>query len=205
MKVDQLLSYTRAFYPTWDEAYADELVGTLELDTGARVKHLSKGQHARLGLILALAHHPELLILDEPSSGLDPVVRRDILEAVIQSISEAGCTVVFSSHLLDEVERVSDYVAMLKSGRLLMCDSLEAIKGSYRVLTLSFEDTQPTPPGCPPAISWSGSGREWTAVCRTLPDDLAADVTMIGGQIVDSRVPTLDEIFIAHSVPTSKP
>ena len=88
------------------------------LDPAARVKHLSKGQRARAGLVLALAHRPELLVLDEPSSGLDPIVRRDILGAVIRTVADEGRTVLFSSHLLDEVERVSDSVALLIRGRL---------------------------------------------------------------------------------------
>ena len=83
----------------------------------AKVKHLSKGQRARTGLVLALAHRPELLVLDEPSSGLDPIVRRDILGAIIRTIADEGRTVLFSSHLLDEVERVSDRVAMIDHGR----------------------------------------------------------------------------------------
>src|SRR5262245_30310002 len=81
MRVAELLRYTQAFYPRWDSAYAGRLVTQFGLDLHARIKTLSKGQCARLGLIVAEAHRPELLILDEPSSGLDPIVRRDILEA----------------------------------------------------------------------------------------------------------------------------
>ena len=92
-----------------------------ELDPDARVKTLSKGQRARLGLIAAEAHRPDLLILDEPSSGLDPIVRRDILEAIIRTVTDQGRTVIFSSHLLDEVERVSDHLAMLHRGALRFC------------------------------------------------------------------------------------
>src|SRR5205807_2070236 len=82
-----------------------------------RVRTLSRGQKARAGLLVALAYRPGLLILDEPSSGLDPLVRRDILTAVIRTIADEGRTVLFSSHLLDEVERVADRVAMIHRGR----------------------------------------------------------------------------------------
>ena len=199
MRIEQLLAYNKTFYPGWDDAYADKLTRTFDLDVRAKIKTLSTGQNARVGLVVALAYRPELLVLDEPSSGLDPVVRRDILEAIIGSISDAGSTVVFSSHLLDEVERVSDHIAMIQGGRILECDSLESIKSTYRVLTVSFEECQPLPPTTPPAITWHGGGREWTAICRSVSDDLAAEVTMIGGQVVESQVPTLDEIFFAHS------
>lgn len=88
MRVDELITYSRVFYPKWDDAYAEELRRTFALDADAKVKTLSKGNKARLGLLVALAYRPELLVLGEPSSGLDPVVRRDILEAVIRTLPE---------------------------------------------------------------------------------------------------------------------
>ena len=101
MRVDELFTYSSAFYPRWDAGYAEELRQMFALDPAARIKSLSKGQKARAGLTIALAHRPELLVLDEPSSGLDPIVRRDILNAVMRTIADEGRTVLFSSHLLD--------------------------------------------------------------------------------------------------------
>src|SRR5216683_154883 len=97
MRVDELIRYTRAFYPAWDDAYAEELRQAFALDPTVKIKNLSKGQKARLGLLIALAYRPELLVLDEPSSGLDPIVRRDILGAGIRTIADEGRTVLFSS------------------------------------------------------------------------------------------------------------
>jgi ABC-2 type transport system ATP-binding protein len=133
MRVDELIRYSRAFYPAWDDPYAEELRRTFALDPSARVKNLSKGQKARLGLLIALAYQPELLVLDEPSSGLDPIVRRDILGAVIRTIADEGRTVLFSSHLLDEVEQVADHVTMISDGRIVLSAPLTAIKESHRV------------------------------------------------------------------------
>src|SRR5690349_22085915 len=90
MRVDELLRYSRAFYPAWDDGYADELRHTFALDPTARITNLSKGQKARAGLLIALAHQPELLVLDEPWYGLDPIVRRDILGAVVRTIAAEG-------------------------------------------------------------------------------------------------------------------
>jgi ABC-2 type transport system ATP-binding protein len=133
MRVDELVRYSRAFYPAWDDAYAKELEEAFALDPSAKIKNLSKGQKARLGLLAALAHRPELLVLDEPSSGLDPIVRRDILGAVIRTIADEGRTVLFSSHLLEEVEQVADHVTMINHGTIVLSGSLDAIKESQRV------------------------------------------------------------------------
>jgi ABC-2 type transport system ATP-binding protein len=133
MRVDELVRYSKAFYPSWDDGYAEELRKTFGLDQAAKIKNLSKGQKARAGLLIALAYRPELLLLDEPSSGLDPIVRRDILAAVIRTIAEEGRTVLFSSHLLDEVEQVADHVTMIQEGRILLSGPLREIKETHRV------------------------------------------------------------------------
>ena len=133
MRVDELIRYSRAFYPAWDDAYAEELRQTFALDSAAKIKDLSRGQKARAGLLVALAYRPELLVLDEPSSGLDPIVRRDILGAVIRTIADEGRTVLFSSHLLEEVEQVADHVTMISQGRIVLSAPLAAIQESHRV------------------------------------------------------------------------
>jgi ABC-2 type transport system ATP-binding protein len=133
MRIDELIRYSRAFYPAWDDAYAEELRQAFALEPTATIRNLSKGQKARAGLLVALAHRPELLVLDEPSSGLDPIVRRDILGAVIRTIADEGRTVLFSSHLLEEVEQVADHVTMIDQGKIVLSASLDAIRESHRV------------------------------------------------------------------------
>ena len=133
MRVDELIRYSRAFYSQWDDPYAEELREAFALDPAAKIRNLSKGQKARMGLLIALAHQPDLLVLDEPSSGLDPIVRRDILGAVIRTIADEGRTVLFSSHLLEEVEQVADHVTMISDGRIVLSGALETIKESHRV------------------------------------------------------------------------
>ena len=138
MRVDELMRYSRAFYPAWDDAYAEELRRNFALDAAAKVRDLSKGQKARAGLLVALAYRPELLLLDEPSSGLDPIVRRDILGAVIRTIAHEGRTVLFSSHLLDEVEEVADHVTMISAGKIVLSAPLAAISASHGSLNAAF-------------------------------------------------------------------
>jgi ABC-2 type transport system ATP-binding protein len=198
MRVDELIRYSRAFYSSWDDDYAEELRQTFALDPKARVKHLSKGQKARAGLLVALAYRPELLVLDEPSSGLDPIVRRDILGAVIRTIADEGRTVLFSSHLLEEVERVADHVTMINQGRIALSAPLEDIKGSHRCLTLRFTESQQQPPAVAGVLAWEGSGLEWTAVYDGGPAQLQEAASQWGARIVSERVPSLDEIFVAR-------
>ncbi len=138
MRVDELIRYSRAFYPAWDDGYAEELRRTFALEPRALVKTLSKGQKARAGLLVALAHRPELLLLDEPSSGLDPIVRRDILGAVMRTVADEGRTVLFSSHLLHEVEQVADHVTMIHEGRIALSAPLAAITTSHGSLDAAF-------------------------------------------------------------------
>lgn len=132
MRVDELIRYSRAFYPGWDDGYAEELRRTFGLDPSALVRTLSKGQKARAGLLIALAYRPELLLLDEPSSGLDPIVRRDIVGAILRTIADEGRTVLFSSHLLDEVEQIADHVTMISGGKIVLSGPLAELKDAHR-------------------------------------------------------------------------
>ena len=198
MRVDELIRYTRAFYPAWDDAYAEELRQDFGLDSSATTKNLSKGQKARVGLLLALAHRPELLVLDEPSSGLDPVVRREILGAIMRTIADEGRTVLFSSHLLEEVEQVADHVTMISKGAVALSAPLDALKHSHRCVTVRFAESRPRPPALAGVLRWDGGDREWTAVCCDGAGELGATAAAWGARIVNERVPSLDEIFVAH-------
>jgi len=199
MRVDELLRYTQAFYLRWDTTYAEELREQFGLDPAARIRTLSKGQRAKLGLIAAQAHRPDLLILDEPSSGLDPIVRRDILEAIIRTVTDEGRTVVFSSHLLDEIERVSDHLAMLHQGTLRLCAPLDEVKARHRRLSLRFERPQAEPPVVSGALCVNGAGRDWTVICDVARIHGTAMAQSLGASIVDDCPASLDEIFVAHA------
>jgi ABC-2 type transport system ATP-binding protein len=198
MRVDELIRYSRAFYPGWDDAYAEELLQAFALDPTAKIKNISKGQKARAGLLIALAYRPELLVLDEPSSGLDPIVRRDILGAVIRTIADEGRTVLFSSHLLEEVEQVADHVTMIHQGAIALSAPLDEIKDSHRTLTVRFSESQLAPPALSGVLCWDGGGQDWTAVYCGGSGELQAALAARGARIVAERVPSLDEIFVAH-------
>ncbi|SPE38391.1 ABC transporter related protein (fragment) [Candidatus Sulfopaludibacter sp. SbA3] len=138
MKVRELARFTAEFYPHWNRRRVDELFDRFAIDREQKVRHLSRGTQAQLALALALGGDPELLILDEPATGLDVLVRRDFLESIIQLIQQEGRTVLFSSHLLHEVERVADQVVILDRGRLVRSGSIEEFKLSTH---LSLEES----------------------------------------------------------------
>ena len=199
MRVDELLRYTQAFYPHWDESYAESLRKQFALEPSAKIKHLSRGELAKAALLITLAYRPELLVLDEPSSGLDPVVRRDILEAIVRTVADEGRTVFFSSHLLDEIERVSDRVAMIVNGRVVLNGALDEIMGEHHHVTLRFDQPQATAPQLARALSIHGAGHEWAVLCNGGRQEVISAVARLGAQVVAQRCPTLDEIFVARA------
>ncbi|MBI5091511.1 MAG: ABC transporter ATP-binding protein [Candidatus Hydrogenedentes bacterium] len=199
MSVTELMGYTRAFYPKWDQTFADELRETFALDPKAKVRHLSRGERAKLGLLLALAHRPELLILDEPSSGLDLAVRRHILTAIIQTVAEEGRTVLFSSHLLDEVDRVADYVTMINQGQIVLSSTMDEAKEAHHRITLRFAESQRRMPSLPGALFCEGSGQEWSVVCNGRLEELKKAAESAGAEILAEQIPSLEDIFLAHA------
>jgi len=199
MRIRELMDYTRAFHPTWDASYARELLETFALDPTKKIKDLSKGMRAQAGLIAAVAHRPELLILDEPSSGLDAVVRRDILDAIVRAVADDGRTVIFSSHLLDEVERMSDHVTLIHEGRVTLSGVLDDVRGAYQRSRVHFVDHYDRPPVLDTALVMEGGGRAWSVVHTGSIERFRQSVISSGGEIVESRDATLEEIFLARA------
>ncbi len=198
MRVDELLRYTAAFYPGWDWSYAKELIETFGLDGRKKVSALSKGMRAQTGLIAAVTHRPQLLVLDEPSTGLDPIVRKDILNTIIRTVSDEGRTVIFSSHLLDEVELMSDHLFMMDGGKVAVQGGLDEIKSRHQVVS----------------VRWNGSGKQrqiesvlsteqfgesWRLVCEGSSDQVRQWIGEDGGVILNLRSASLQEIFSARA------
>jgi ABC-2 type transport system ATP-binding protein len=207
MTVSELMRYTAAFYPRWDAAYAMRLCDDFRLDPRQKIRTLSRGQHARAALVAALAHRPELLLLDEPSSGLDPVVRRDVLEAILHTVAEEGRTVLFSSHLLDEVERMSDQLALIEGGRILLAGGLEEIRERHWRITVRANGAArevaarlAVPGGLGGRVRAArGELGEQTLICDGDRDELAAELRRRGCECLAVVPASLDEIFFART------
>lgn len=199
MRIEELLRYTRALYPRWDPEYAKKLLAMFELDPSAKVRTLSMGQTAKAGLLTALAHRPEFLVLDEPSSGLDPIVRRDILGAVIREVAAEGRTVLFSSHLLHEVESVSDRVVMISAGKIIVDSTLENVIRTHFRIVLSGANGR-SPQGIVPGLlGCEAAGDHWAAVCAGDVEAACNAARAAGFQILSSMPASLDDIFLAHA------
>lgn len=142
MRVCDLIAYAGTFYPTWDHALAERLCAQWSIAGHTRASLLSPGESQRLALVLALAHRPELLVLDEPAASLDPVGRRQFLAAVLEAAS-AGVTVLFSTHLCADLERVADRVAVLKDGRIAVQAGVDELKERVKRLRVSVTTLLP--------------------------------------------------------------
>ncbi|OLC07814.1 MAG: hypothetical protein AUH42_02845 [Gemmatimonadetes bacterium 13_1_40CM_70_11] len=137
LTVDEAIRFHSAFYPAWDRKWADELIEVFQLDRGRPLSRLSKGEMGKLEMLLALAQRPELLVLDEPTDGLDPVVRRDVLAAVLDYVSQQNATVFISSHLVHELERICDWVGVMDRGRLVAELPMHAFKNGIKRLRVA--------------------------------------------------------------------
>ena len=144
MTVAELIRFTRSFYPDWQPRIEADLLKQYQLPLGRKVKAISKGMRTKLALLLALARRPELIILDEPSEGLDPVSIEELLQT-LQEVRAAGTSVFFSSHQLSEVERIADRVLMIDRGQLVMNTLLSDLLNNYRNITVELTGQDPIP------------------------------------------------------------
>ncbi|PYV18307.1 MAG: ABC transporter ATP-binding protein [Acidobacteria bacterium] len=142
MRIDQFLSYLRPFYPIWDRILEGELVKQLDLPLDRKLANLSRGMRMKAAMLSALAYHPKLIVLDEPFGGLDPLVRDQLIEGMLERTSEA--TILVSSHDLAEIENLASHIGYLEEGRLLFSEEMAALSERFREVELTF-DTPPTP------------------------------------------------------------
>jgi ABC-2 type transport system ATP-binding protein len=184
------------FHPSWDPALERELTERFAVPAGRRLAEMSRGQKRAAGLICAVAHRPELLILDEPGGGLDPVVRRDMLETVVGLLGDAGTTVLFSSHNLVEVERVADRVGILSAGGLLLERNLESLKeDSCRVLVRGDGIRKDSIAGCIRVESTEGTST-LTLLCGS--DEARSRLRQQHGlEAIQVQPVTLEDLFVA--------
>jgi ABC-2 type transport system ATP-binding protein len=167
MTCGRLLQHVAAYYPSWDHAYADHLTRALDLRLQRKVGGLSKGEARRLQLVLALAHRPALLLLDEPTDGLDPLVRKRVLAMLAEHLSDTPTTVMISTHHVYEMETLADHVGVLRDGRLVAQLGRDDLKRTVRRYRIEVPEGWEAPSGLRVAEPWRSANRrelQWTLI-----------------------------------------
>lgn len=189
------MKFVKSIYPKWDQPYAEKLLQRFDLKAQQKIKGLSHGQRVKAALLLALARRPRLLVLDEPTTGLDPVARKEVLGELMAVLANEDRTILFSSHNTQDVEQISDQITFIDRGKIIDSDDKEAFLDQWRRLRLVLPQNSELP-HLPGVIDVAGSGRlpvlttnRFDPGMLTVCQDLGATV-----QAVDSM--TLEEIFV---------
>ncbi|MHC4670975.1 MAG: ABC transporter ATP-binding protein [Planctomycetota bacterium] len=176
MKVREVIHFCRSLYKTWNGELCNDLLDLFELNRDKKVKHLSKGMAAKLSLLLALSHEPELLILDEPTTGLDPIIREEFLDGILRSISEREQTVLLSSHTLADVQRLADTVGLIYTGQLLVHCPVDQLLNKTKRIRAILEDGR-LPDNIPEGTVWQQiRRREWLLTVDNCTPELVTRV-----------------------------
>lgn len=199
MTVDEIARFTSSFYPTWDKKLQIELIKKFDLEPNKKIRELSKGMKAKVSLLLALSHKPELLVLDEPTGGLDVQVRHEFLESIV-GLAEEGRTVFISSHLVNEVERVADIVAILKDNHLIVCEKADALKEKVKGAMLRYEKEGERAYNPDDFLTIKRSPREDYVVTRDFSDELLGKIKAnLSPKDIEVKELSLEEIYLAYT------
>ncbi len=196
MRVSDLLHWTSQLYPRWDDEVVRRLIAKFDLDVTQRISKLSQGQQRQVGFLLAVAPQPDLLILDEPAATLDTVARRVLLDEMLGLLREGNKTVFFSTHILSDVERVADQVAILNEGRLLVNESLDYLKKTVCQVRFFWDRTDsPLVPASGVLQTRRGRG-ETLVTLRLESEEQAAQLATAQGCRYEIRTMNLEELFV---------
>jgi ABC-2 type transport system ATP-binding protein len=190
------MRFIRSIYPQWDEAYAQLLLKRFGLRAEQKIRGLSHGQRVKATLLLVLARRPRLLVLDEPTTGLDPVARHEILRELTAVMNDEGRTILFSSHNTQDVEQISDQITFIDRGRIIDSMDKEAYLDRWRRLRLEAPLGIELP-ALPGIISIRQSGRLVVATSNEFVPGIASAYENSGARIQTIENMTLEEIFVA--------
>ncbi len=196
MRVRQVIAYTAAFYPTWNGPFVDELCRRWQLPLEDRVGPLSVGQLQTLGIVLALGHEPDLLIFDEPVASLDPSARRQFLRTLIEIIDQPGRTVLFSTHITSDLERVANRVAILRDGKIVFDGELDTLKDRVKRLRISARQELPRSFAVPGALRCEVEGSAATVSVANFDEELVDQMRTTWDADVTVHDLNLEEIFV---------
>ncbi|MBI3886232.1 MAG: ABC transporter ATP-binding protein [Opitutae bacterium] len=196
MTVAQHLDFTASFYPQWDRDLQRRLAELLEVPGKRKIAELSTGDRQKVAILLGVCHRPALLLLDEPMSSLDPIVRARMLDVLLERLRDDGCTVVISSHLLSDIEKIVDWIIALDAGRVTEDSALDELQESFAEWTVTAADARPLPAFAAPFIlAQQRSDRLARLTVRTRAPAAAEEFAAAHGVAVQTRRLSLDEMF----------
>jgi len=199
MSIGEMVKFTSAFYENWDHALASQVLDHFELSRKQKCGRLSRGQQAQVSLALAMAPDPELLILDDPTLGLDTVVRREFLEALIQLIHSRGRTILFSSHVLGDVERVATRIGVMVDGVLRVDCPTETFRDAVRKVVAEFDGDPPEFPGCDGLVTWRRMGAQLELVVVNWGPSQHSILEALEPRWIDVLELNLEDTFIEYT------
>lgn len=199
MTVDGFLKFNQSFARRWNHQLVDQILEYFQLPRSRRLGKLSRGQQAQVSLAAAIAPDPDLLILDDPTLGLDTVVRRDFLESLIQLIQRRGRTILFSSHILGDVERVADRIGIMVDGVLCVDAPTDQFKASIRRIVLEFAGEPPPFPDCPGVVASRMIGRKREVIVAGLTERHQEAVDSLSPLSFEVLELNLEDAFIAYT------
>jgi ABC-2 type transport system ATP-binding protein len=191
------LKLIRSFYKTWDDALIARLVAVWDIDLRERVKNMSVGQRQKLSILLALGHRPDLLLLDEPVASLDPLARRHFLEQIVEIAADGNRAVVFSSHIVSDIERLANRIWILKDGRLHWAGDFDDLRDSVVRVHLRAMQPLQSHVQIPNALSVDFSQSQATAIVHGWSAEIEAQIAEITGAELEVEGLTLEDIFLA--------
>jgi ABC-2 type transport system ATP-binding protein len=200
MTVGQIIRFTRSFFPKWRDDLGERYLRLFDLPVSRKISDLSKGMRSKLMLLLAISHGAELLILDEPTEGLDPVAVEDMLRELVAISGAEGTTIFFSSHQLPEVEQIADHVCIIDRGAAIVAGSLDDLKAQYQRVRIVLSEELRAP------VDWVDGaehvrqeGRTVEILARRNVDAIVSQARSLPGATVERFPVTLKEIFLEHA------
>ena len=197
MSVGEILEFGAALHPKWDKQLAQELISKLDLNPKEKIRTLSRGTRAKVSLVLAAAVRPELLLLDDPTAGLDPLVRREVLQSILETVADSGGSVIYASHLVHDIERISDRVVFLDEGKKRFDAEIERLKETTRRARAVFDEPLQDLPKVDGGIDAELDGRMVTVVANDPDHELDQKLKALGAVSVEIEPISLEEILIA--------
>lgn len=196
MSIKELLDFNGAFYATWNRQKVEDYLDRFSLDKNTKIRNLSRGMKLKLGLIVTLASEPKVLILDDPTSGLDVLTRHDFLKEIIKELSEAGTTILFCTHLVHEIEGIIDHLTIINDGGLILDEDIQKVRTFAKKILLNFDGPFPGDIRVEGILAKKANGNRCELVVYPWTPEKKSLIEGLGPTKMETVSLSLEEIFI---------